>query len=373
MSSQNGEMRWYIVSQIYARRLLQAWGRFVATHQIAVLLHCCVFLCALTYPVLSLYAWAAPSSTSDFFDFLRTSPTWNLIGADGSIARARDLKLPWQDLDALVVNSEEACWQRIPKFREVSVQQILLGFPEDGGTASEHGVLDRRALHSVHKLERKLQEALSSERMRLAAPCVQLEDPSVPSYQRCLTLSPMAYWNNDESAMLADTSLIATVNLAEQRYYDMPLRQDVLFGGRVHSGTTMRKADYAVLTVFLQEAPSLPIFHDLLQSLTANSTDIVLVETAKKDSKVVMKHRSDVRVRSKAWEDVFFYLGYVIVILYIFMTLRGLDKVHSKMGLVVTGIVQSLASGMMSLSLCALAGYKINLGRSCAIVHLAPC
>lgn len=32
------------------------------------------------------------------------------------------------------------------------------------------------------------------------------------------------------------------------------------------------------------------------------------------------------------------------------------------MGLVITGIVQMLASGVMSLSLCALSGYKFNLG-----------
>lgn len=37
-------------------------------------------------------------------------------------------------------------------------------------------------------------------------------------------------------------------------------------------------------------------------------------------------------------------------------------QVHSRTGLVITGIVQMLASGVMSLSLCALSGYKFNLG-----------
>ena len=358
----------YTSSQIYARSKLQAWGRFVATHQIAVLLLCCVFLCTLTYPVLSLYAWTAPSSTSDFFSFLRTSPTWNLFGADGSIARARDLKLPWQDLDALVVNAEEACWQRIPKFREITVQQILVGLPSDGAAAvaSEHGVLDRRALHTVYKLERKLQDILHEQASHEGSiTCARLhtahEALNADTY--CFTLSPMAYWKNDENAMLSDTSLIATVNLADQRYNDLPLRQDVLFGGRLQAGTTLRKANYAVITLFLQGAPNQDKVNRLIKTL-AQDLDMILVERSNSEARVVMKHRSDVRVRPVLWEDLLFYLGYVVVGIYIFFSLRGIDKVHSRSGLIVTGIAQMMASGLMSLSLCALAGYKINLGKS---------
>ena len=358
----------YTSNQIYARGKLQGWGRFVATHQVAVLLLCCVFLCTLTYPVLSLYAWTAPATTSDFFSFLRTSPTWTLVGADGGIARARDLKLPWQDLDALILNAEEACWQRIPKFREISVQQILVGFPADGAAAiaSEHGVLDRRALHSVHKLERKLRAVLSNsssddgESLR----CARLHTgQEIDSENGCFTLSPMAYWNNDENAMLSDTSLIATVNLAERRYNELPLRQDVLFSGRVRAGTTMRKADYAVITLFLQEAPRPDRINNLVISL-AQDLDIVLVEQSKPKTQAVMKHRSDVRIRPVLWEDVLFYLGYVVVGIYIYSSLRGIDKVHSRSGLIITGLVQMMASGLMSLSLCALGGYKINLGET---------
>ncbi|KAK9894673.1 hypothetical protein P389DRAFT_99796 [Cystobasidium minutum MCA 4210] len=353
--------RIYASSQIFARRSLQSWGRFVATRPITVLLLCSVFLCALTYPVLSLYAWAAPSSASGLFSFLRTAPTLHLVGDDGSIARARDLKLPWQNLDSVVLNGEEACWQRIPKFREVTVQQILLGFPSDGRVASEHGVLDRKPLHGVYNLQKRLHEALTTPENRTSLACVQILSSDIDATgPSCFTLSPLAYWDHNENEMLSDNSLIATVNQASQTKSSFPLQHDDLFVGRSYAGATLRKADYAVLTLFLEgAAPSEAI--STLASGIANEMGYVLVEKSRTGSKAVMKHRSQVRVRATAWEDILFYTGYVIVGTYIYLTLRRLDKVHSRTGLVITGIVQMLASGVMSLSLCALSGYKFNL------------
>jgi hypothetical protein len=320
--------RLYAASQIFARQSLQGWGRFVATRPIAVLLLCSVFLCTLTYPVLSLYAWAAPASASGFFSFLRTSPSLHLIGDDGSIARARDLKLPWQDLDSVVINGEEACWQRIPKFREVTVQQVLLGFPAHGQVASEHGVLDRKPLHGVHKLQERLQEVLERPQNHSSLACVQYLDSTTPSRSKCFTLSPLSYWNSNENDMLSDTSLIATVNTAAQFNSNFPLRHDDLFVGRSYAGSTLRKADYGVLTLFLEGAASPEIVSDLVQDI-ARDMGYVLVERARGGSKTVMKHRSEVRVRATLWEDFLFYTGYAIVGTYIFLTLRRLDKVCS--------------------------------------------
>lgn len=327
--------RIYASSQIFARRSLQSWGRFVATRPITVLLLCSVFLCALTYPVLSLYAWAAPSSASGLFSFLRTAPTLHLVGDDGSIARARDLKLPWQNLDSLILNGEEACWQRIPKFREVTVQQILLGFPSDGRVASEHGVLDRKPLHGVYNLQKRLHEVLTTPQNRTSLACVQLplsssDDGSSPS---CFTLSPLAYWEHDENEMLSDNSLIATVNQASLSKSAFPLRHDDLFVGRSYAGATLRKADYAVLTIFLEGAASSDPISSLVGNI-ASEMGYVLVEKSRTGSKAVMKHRSEVRVRATAWEDVLFYTGYLIVGTYIFLTLRRLDKVSRLLSLI---------------------------------------
>lgn len=301
----------------------------MATRPITVLLLCSVFLCALTYPVLSLYAWAAPTSASGLFSFLRTAPTLHLVGDDGSIARARDLKLPWQNLDSLVINGEEACWQRIPKFREVTVQQVLLGFPSDGHVASEHGVLDRKPLHGVYKLQKRLHDLLTHPQNRSSLACVQSPDSfSGQESTACFTLSPLAYWDHSENAMLSDTSLIATVNHASQSESSFPLRHDDLFVGRSYAGPTLRKADYAVLTLFLEGAAASDAITFMVQDV-AREMGYVLVEKSRTGSKAVMKHRSEVRVRATAWEDVLFYTGYFIVGTYIFLTLRRLDKVSA--------------------------------------------
>lgn len=314
--------RIYAGLQIYVRSRLQAWGRFVATHQITVLLLCCVVLCTLTYPTLSLYAWAAPDTTSDFFSFLRTSPTLDLLGSDGNIARRRDLQLPWQGLDALVVNGEEACWQRIPKYREITVQQILLGFPGgDSQVASEHGVLDRRALHALHRFEQETQFHLLSSSNNSRLSCVSIGDDT-----SCFTLSPMAYWSNQDNAMLSDISLLATVNLNDKQYNNLPLRHDDLFVGRTYSGSTMRKADYAVVNLFLHGNPPVQAIRDLVSPLAA-AQGLAVAEVTRTEYKAVLKHSSDVKVRSNLWDDIFFILGYIVVGLYIYLTLRRLDKV----------------------------------------------
>lgn len=321
----------YLACQIFARRTLQKWGRFVATRPIAVLLLCCVFLCTLTYPVLSLYAWAAPSSALGFFSYLRTSPSLRLVGADGGLSGARDRRLPWQDLESVIINGEEACWQRIPKFREVTVQQILLGFPSNGQVASEHGVLDRQPLHGLYKVQERLLSALANPANITSLACVHME-PNVDTSDKtnesptCFSLSPMSYWKHDENAMLSDTSVIATINMPHESITQLPLKHQDFFVGRVYSGKTLRKADYAVLTLFLEGAVEPSVMNTLVRGI-AQDMGYLIVERSNSATRAVMKHRSEVRVRSTLWEDAVFYTGYIIVGTYIYLTLRRLDKV----------------------------------------------
>lgn len=60
-------------------------------------------------------------------------------------------------------------------------------------------------------------------------------------------------------------------------------------------------------------------------------------------------------------EDVLFAIGYGIVGLYVLSKTKGTNKVHSKFGLTLTGIVELLLSGIMSLSICWLTGLPIGL------------
>lgn len=54
-------------------------------------------------------------------------------------------------------------------------------------------------------------------------------------------------------------------------------------------------------------------------------------------------------------------MGYLVVALYVAFTMRGLTQVYSKPGLLLTGLVGLVTSGIMSLSVCWILGLSIGL------------
>jgi hypothetical protein len=59
-------------------------------------------------------------------------------------------------------------------------------------------------------------------------------------------------------------------------------------------------------------------------------------------------------------ENIIYIVGYVLIVLYVSRYIRKL-RAHSKMGLLVTGIVELTASGIMSVSICWLLGWSLAL------------
>lgn len=60
-------------------------------------------------------------------------------------------------------------------------------------------------------------------------------------------------------------------------------------------------------------------------------------------------------------EGVIFSIGYVLVGVYVYLAIRPLAQVNSKAGLLLTGLVELTSSGVMSLSICWLMGWDIDL------------
>lgn len=48
-------------------------------------------------------------------------------------------------------------------------------------------------------------------------------------------------------------------------------------------------------------------------------------------------------------------------LVYFYYTMKRMDTVHSRIGLAFTGIVEILVSTVTSLSVCALAGFRITM------------
>jgi hypothetical protein len=60
-------------------------------------------------------------------------------------------------------------------------------------------------------------------------------------------------------------------------------------------------------------------------------------------------------------EQITFALVYLIVGLYVYIRLRSLDRVHFRPGLVFTGLVQTVMSGLLSLRVCSALGLRLEV------------
>ena len=68
-------------------------------------------------------------------------------------------------------------------------------------------------------------------------------------------------------------------------------------------------------------------------------------------------------------ENVIYGVGYLLVTLYVWRYIGKL-RAHSKMGLLVTGVVELTASGIMSVSICWLMGWDLGLVPWCVRLSL---
>lgn len=66
-------------------------------------------------------------------------------------------------------------------------------------------------------------------------------------------------------------------------------------------------------------------------------------------------------------ENLIYGVGYLLVTLYVWRYIGKL-RAHSKMGLLVTGVVELAASGVMSVSICWLMGWDLGLVPWCVLV-----
>ena len=59
--------------------------------------------------------------------------------------------------------------------------------------------------------------------------------------------------------------------------------------------------------------------------------------------------------------SAFIYATYAAFSIYCFVLFRRMDMVHSRLGLAFTGVVEVLVSTITSVSVCALAGFRVTM------------
>jgi hypothetical protein len=61
------------------------------------------------------------------------------------------------------------------------------------------------------------------------------------------------------------------------------------------------------------------------------------------------------------WVSMGLYVVYIIIFVQLSGSMRRMDTVHSRFGLTFTGIIEILASTITSVSICAIAGFRVTM------------
>ncbi|GAA98109.1 hypothetical protein E5Q_04792 [Mixia osmundae IAM 14324] len=328
----------------FAYRYLAAWGRYVARSQIKILLLVAFAITSLLYPALYATVSSAPGSTQQGLYDVLSRPIHTRAGG-GEVG---DLALWWDDIDDILSNQDEACWKQCPRTRTITIEQILVTTEEVlAGRASEHGALDLPALHSLMDVQAALTRVSSS------FACIGTHRDA------CLVLTPLDYWNQTESTLLSDDRLLSTL-LTDQAWSarNTPMAQAHLLTGRhIDQHDHLQAADYLALTYFT----SIDGLSDSHIDSTAKLGRFVKPRRPSPTRRVVLKFRPLLTVKDRRGEEATFIIAYLTVGMYCYLSLRRLDRVHSRTGLVLTGIVEMLASGALSMSVCTLFGVHFYL------------
>ncbi|GAA5929368.1 hypothetical protein JCM3775_002322 [Rhodotorula graminis] len=375
--------------------LLSAFGAFLATHQTLSLMSTALVICSLLSPAI----------------ILTFSPSGSIFDLSASaITRRGRGELVWE-LDGLrrqglISTEEDVCWDRVRTYydktgregggRRIRVEQVLVPVVGVGATA-HRGTITKGVLHRTMRVQHELERRLVDGQVEGNA-CLRVGGPSAGE-ERCAALSPVGWWA-DEQALLRDDDVhrtLSKVPLVEPTLarVGLPLTLSETFVGvgRDRHGT-VKSAQQLVLTFFLDDgpfpqSPSLPSptnltrYEDSARDVAARAWrqavhDVVdhrgwtspvsvdpmgLTTSARGPTRhVLLKFLPHLTVAAhpRRLENVIYGVGYLLVTLYVWRYIGKL-RAHSKMGLLVTGVVELTASGIMSVSICWLMGWDLGL------------
>jgi hypothetical protein len=371
-------------------------GYLLATNQIAALLFASLLICSLLYPGLSLY-FSPDGPTNAIIRRGRGEMVWELEGLKRQ---------------GVIWNEDEVCWDRLVQYYEargigrrarvVRMEQVLVsaGPVRRSGT----GALSKRTLHQTLQAQKELERRLLGGEVA-GLTCVRDGD-------RCMSSSPANWWST-EGDLLADDDVHRTLSLPGPRIGNdskLPLTTtNTLVGvGRDRRGT-VKGAHFLTMTFYLEDTSSDLVLQargtiteessrdrakvawrdavrdvmggrgweqEMDQMGTARegrgqgrrvilkvSTISAPGERVGANERVLIQHLPHLLVHSnpRLLEDVLFGIGYVVVGIYVFWTMNQMHQVYSKVGLMFTGLVELIASGIMSLSVCWLLGINMSL------------
>lgn len=364
-------------------------GRYLASHQIRTLLLCSIVMCSLFFPALSLY-FSPDGPASAVARRGRGFMVWELEGIQRQ---------------GMIWSEDEVCWHKLAGYYEssgrghsarvVRMEQVLIS----SSKSSFGGALNKQTLHQTLQVQHELQRRLLANDIP-GLTCIR----SAPD--RCAVSSPTNFWP-DEQALLDDDDVHRTLSLPshpDDSAVPLTLTNTLVGVGRDRRGT-VKGAHYMAISFYLEDTSV-----DLVLSGRSTTREDTVRDAAKaawrrtvrevvsgkgwdqpseqmgkvgegrgQGRKIMLKVRPissaikeladpfqhlpflPVHDNPRLLEDVIFCIAYLIVGIYAVRTLKSLHQVHWKVGLVFTGIVELVASGIMSLSICWLMGFSVTL------------
>ncbi|GAA5978080.1 hypothetical protein JCM10908_004220 [Rhodotorula pacifica] len=368
-------------------------GGWISTHQTLSLLATALVICSLLSPAILITFSPSGSfldvSTSAITRRGRGEFVWELEG----MAR-----------QGLISTEEEVCWDRVRNYyaktgREgggtrIRVEQILVPVGAVGTSATSRATITKAGLHRIWRVQEELERRLQSGEIA-GNVCIRKGSSAQAG---CAVLSPTEWWT-DEAALLRDEDVHRTLSSQppSQSGITLPLTLSDTFVGIGRDRNGVIKTAQQIILTFLLESPTTSrtlaidsgaqdsdeeflrsaaaawrtAVHDVVghrgwhASLPSSPTrDPIGIAS---DSKVPVRHvvlkylpRLTVEAHPRLLENTIYGAGYALVLVYVSRFVRKL-RAHSKLGLLATGAVELVASGIMSVSICWILGWGLSL------------
>ncbi|WFD20491.1 hypothetical protein MCAP1_002735 [Malassezia caprae] len=380
----------------FAERFAQH-GHWISCHQTRSILLCNVVIASLFYPAVVMYLLTTsedPSSIGSAPSCLHRNELtsghnvpcvmgswmpnniWDMALASildltgtsradilSDMYPVQDLRLIWDETPSLQVVRETNV-----SAPTVHVAQVLVtsdATRRAGG--SPYGVLHPRLLLSALALQEALDERLLRAEAAGGPSCVRRNGTDT-----CLVLSPLEFWDHDAVRLREDkhpaqsytgspVRAILTPPVAPMMPHSpLPLLYSTTLSGRWPYLPLFSRAEYLVLTYFLQEAPT-----DAWPALVreaASSLSLAQVRAPRgieAGSTLLEFQPQAVTERPKLHIQVV-VAGYLLLLLFIFRELVQMRRLHTRIGMIFTGSVQLVIDLILSLSLCALLGIRLT-------------
>ncbi|XP_052801573.1 sterol regulatory element-binding protein cleavage-activating protein-like [Mya arenaria] len=348
----------------YVSRVYYTHGLFCASHPISILCTVCCVIILFCYPLIFV-PW--PGNIPVEY----TTPLRNYQPPAVSVQK-RERTFANTD-----VTSIPRWYQGLPVG---FIQQVVVKATVSPWEPTQHDPLD--ALHApLSKVFRVLEDVEkfrhthNGKENNLVDVCLRVFEPVrgksaeklLPEYA-CLVLSPANLWQRNLKRFLSDKEVLQTVYKRYNQAYEAPPGfRDLLFGvpwpstgvSRYFIRNRQRTITYALTIVYKTFNES--YVNELSRYLESQYPDIAGNANNTEVDQIIHLHYKNI---NPYFEYTHLIVLYLVVLMYIYFSVKKIEMVKSKWGLALSAVVTVFSSLLMSVSICSVFGMSTQLNGS---------